>query len=137
MSKVLARSEIFAQSIDEGDLMEACYETASRTMFDSEPEGSKIREVADKFFEIARQYMGAVPKAGDHQVVVRAVRYMADVHAFSLLKDDAAWFRYTLEVLIELAYPCEPRTPEAAEFLADIEKGLIRARGKTALRGSA
>jgi len=61
------------------------------TMFDSEPEGSKIREVADKFFEIAQQYLGAVPKAGAHHVVVRAVRYMADVHAFSLIKDDAAW----------------------------------------------
>jgi hypothetical protein len=44
---------------------------------------------------------------------------------------------YSLEVLVELAYPCEARTPEAAEFLADIEKGLIRARGKSALRGSA
>jgi hypothetical protein len=82
--------KIFAQSIDEGVLMEACYETASRTMFDSEPESSKIKEVADKFFEIAKQHVGAVPKSGDHQVVVRAVRYMADVYAFSRLKDDAA-----------------------------------------------
>jgi len=82
--------------MDEGALMEACYETASCTMFDSEPESSKIKEVADRFFEIAKQYVGAVPKAGDHNVVVRAVRYMADVHAFSLLKDDAAWFRHTL-----------------------------------------
>ncbi|MGA8057003.1 MAG: hypothetical protein WB999_02080, partial [Candidatus Binataceae bacterium] len=94
-------------------LMAACYETASRTMFDSEPESSKIRQVADKFFEIAKQYVGAVPKTGDRQVVVRAVNYMAHVHAFSLLKDDAAWFRYTLEVLIELAYPGEVRPPAA------------------------
>ena len=93
--------------------MAACYETASRTMFDSEPESSKIRQVADKFFEIAKQYVGAVPKTGDRQVVVRAVNYMAHVHAFSLLKDDAAWFRYTLEVLIELAYPGEVRPPAA------------------------
>jgi hypothetical protein len=56
---------------------------------------------------------------------------------FSLLKDDAAWFPYTLEVLIELAYPGEVRPPEAAEFLADIEKGLVRARLQTAARGSA
>jgi hypothetical protein len=130
-------SNVFARSIDEGALMEACYETASRTTFDSEPESSKLKQVADKFFEIAKQYVGAVPKAGDHNVVVRSVRYMADVHAFSLVRDDAVWFRYTLEVLIELAYPGEVRTPEAAEFLTDIEDGLSRARKKTAIRGSA
>jgi hypothetical protein len=130
-------TKILARSIDEGALMEACYETASRTMFDSEPESSKIKEVADKFFEIAKQYVGAVPKTGDHQVVVRAVNYMTHVHGFSLLKDDAAWFRYTLEVLIELAYPGEVRTPEAAEFLADIEEGLVRAPVQTGARGSA
>jgi hypothetical protein len=49
----------FAGSIDEGALMEACYETASRTVFDSEPESSKLKQVADKFFEIAKQYEGA------------------------------------------------------------------------------
>jgi hypothetical protein len=130
-------SKVFARSMDEGALMEACYETASRAMFDSEPESSKLKQVADKFFEIAKQYAGAVPKAGDYNVVVRAVRYRADVHASSLVRDDAPWFRYTLEVLIELAYPGEVRTPEAAEFLADIEDGLIRARKKSALRGSA
>jgi hypothetical protein len=46
----------FAQSIDEGALMKACYENASRTMFDSEPQSSKITQVAKKsFFEIAKQ----------------------------------------------------------------------------------
>ena len=126
-----------SQSVDEYALMEACYETASRTMFDSEPEPSRIKEVADKFFQIAKDYLGAVPKAGDDNVVVRAVHYIAEVHAFWLLKDDTAWFRYTLEVLIELAYPGEVREPAAAEFLADIEEGLSRARGQISLRGSA
>ena len=61
------------RSVDERALMAACYTTASPTMFDSEPESSKIRQVADKFFEIAKQYVGAVPKTGDRQVVVWAV----------------------------------------------------------------
>jgi hypothetical protein len=65
-------SALPSQSVDEYALMEACYETASRAMFDSEPEPSKIKEVADKFFQIAKDYLGAVPKAGDHNVVVRA-----------------------------------------------------------------
>lgn len=125
--------KILGHSIDHGALMEACYETASRMMFDSEPESSKIKQVADKFFDIAKQYVGAVPKAGDRQVVVRAVNYIAQVHAFYLLKDDAAWFRYTFEALIELAYPGEVRPTEAPEFLADIEKGLRRARERRAL----
>jgi hypothetical protein len=125
------------QSIDEQALMAACYETASRTMFDSEPESSKIREVATKFFDLAMQSIGAVPKAGDPNVIVRAVRYMAEVHAFSLLKDDSAWFRHTLETLVELACPAEVRTPEVIEFLMDIEKGLRRARGNNASRGFA
>jgi hypothetical protein len=28
------------------------------TMFDSEPESSKLKQVADQFFDIANQYMG-------------------------------------------------------------------------------
>jgi hypothetical protein len=74
------------------------------------------------------QYVGAVPKAGDRNVVVRAVRYMAEVHAYSMLKDDTTWFRHSLETLIELAYPGEVRTPEAVEFLTDI-------RGKQSANG--
>jgi hypothetical protein len=102
-------------------------------MFDSEPESSKKREVAVKLFDVTMQYVGAVPKAGDRNVVVRAVRYMAEVHAYSLLKDDTTWFRHSLETLIELAYPGEVRAPEAVEFLTDIEKGLCRARGMSTL----
>jgi hypothetical protein len=41
-------TKVLAQSLDDGALMEACYETASRTMFDSEPESLKIKEVADQ-----------------------------------------------------------------------------------------
>jgi hypothetical protein len=82
-------NKIFGHSINDGALMKACFETASRTMFDSEPESSKIREIADRVL---------------------------------------VWFRYMLEVLIELAYPGEVRPPKAAEFLADIEKGLRLAR---------
>jgi hypothetical protein len=78
------------QSVDEWALMEVCYKTALRTLFDSEPESSKIREVADKIFDVAIQYAGAVPRFGDRNVVVRAVRYMAEVHANCLLRDDAA-----------------------------------------------
>jgi hypothetical protein len=40
--------------------------------------------------------VGAVTKTGDNQVVVRAINYMAHVHAFSLLEDDAVWFPYTV-----------------------------------------
>ena len=125
--------KILGHSIDDGALMEACYETASRTMFDSEPESSIIKEVADKFFDIAKQYVGAVPKAGDRQVVVRAVNYFAHVHAFSLLKDDAAWFRYTLEALIELAYPGEVRPPEAAPSSSQTSKRVYGKHARRAL----
>jgi hypothetical protein len=56
-------SALPSQSVDEYALMEACYETASRTMFDSEPEPSKIKEVADKFFQIAKDYLwGRCPR---------------------------------------------------------------------------
>jgi hypothetical protein len=39
-------------------------------MFNSEPELSGIRAVAEKFFDIAREYSGSVPD--DPNVVVRA-----------------------------------------------------------------
>ena len=99
-------------------------------LFDSEPTGSNIRTVADKFFKIAREHAGFVPKDSDDNAVIRAVRYIAHVHARSYLGDDTAWFHHTLNVLLELAHPSEILTPEAAKFLADIEKGISEARGQ-------
>jgi hypothetical protein len=116
--------------MDEDTLMAACYEVAAKTMFDCESKGSNIRAVANKFFKIAREHAGFVPKDSDDNAVVHAIRYMAQVHARPYLRDDTTWFHHTLNVLLELAYPSETLTPEAANFLADIEKGISKARGQ-------
>jgi hypothetical protein len=112
------------------DMMAACYEVAAKTMFDSEPTGSNIRSVAHKFFKIAREHAGFVPRDSDDNAVVHAIRYMVHVHARPYLRDDTTWFHHTLNVLLELAHPSETLAPEAADFLADIEKGITRARGQ-------
>jgi hypothetical protein len=91
------------RGMDEKALMDACYGLASKTMFNSEPEPSGIRAVAEKFFSVAREHSGFVPESEDRNVVVRAVRYIAEVHAFSYQRDDTRWFHQTLTVLLELA----------------------------------
>jgi hypothetical protein len=42
------------------------------------PKARKIKEVADTFFEIAKQYVGAVPKGGDRNVVVTAIAMLRE-----------------------------------------------------------
>jgi hypothetical protein len=116
--------------MDEDTLMAACYEVAAKTMSGSEPTGSNIRAVANKFFQIAREHAGFVPKDSNDNAVVHAVRYMAYVHARPYLRDDTTWFHHTLNVLLELAHPSEALTPEAAGLLADIEKGMAKVRGQ-------
>ena len=76
------------RGIDDKALMDACHELASKTMFDSEPEPSGIRAVAERFFNIASEHSGFVPESEDRSVVIRAVRYVAQVHAFAYQRDD-------------------------------------------------
>jgi hypothetical protein len=116
--------------MDEKALMDACYELASKTMFNSEPEPSGIRAVAEKFFNIAREHSGFVSESEDRNIVVRAVRYITEVHAFSYQRDDTRWFHQTLTVLLELAHPSEVPGPDGEPFLNDIEGGIRRARSR-------
>jgi hypothetical protein len=77
-----------------------------------------------------------VPKDSDDNAVVHAIRYMAHVHARPYLRDDTTWFHHTLNVLLELAYPSETLTPEAANFLAHIEKRNKQSTGSDFLKVS-
>jgi hypothetical protein len=121
---------ILPGAMDEGALMDACYELASRMMFKSEEEPSGIRLVAEKFFTIAREHSGFVPESEDRNIVVRAVCYVAEVHAFYHEKGDIRWFHEALTILLELAHPSE--TPGAAgePLLSDIEEGIRKARSR-------
>jgi hypothetical protein len=97
--------------------MDACYELASKTMFDSEPEPSGIRAVAAKFFNIALEHAGFVPQSEDRNVIARAVYYIAQIHAFAYQRDDTRWFHQALTVLLELAHPSETPGPIGEAFL--------------------
>jgi hypothetical protein len=77
-----------------------------------------------KFFGIAREYCGFVPAGEDPNVVVRAVRYITEVHGFSYLKDVTVWFHQTLNVLLELVHPSQALAPKGTDFLEDIAAGI-------------
>jgi hypothetical protein len=51
-------------------------------------------------------------------------RYLAEVHAMPPMKKDILWFRYMLEVLVELACPNSSATPEEFPLLMDIENRI-------------
>jgi hypothetical protein len=97
-------------------------------MFDSEPEPSKIRGAAEKLFRVAREHRSFVPAGEDPEVVARAVRYIAQVHALPYHRDDTSWFHQTLTVLLELAHPSERLSSEAGDFLRDLEAGIRKSR---------
>ncbi len=72
--------------------MKACYENASRTMFDSEPQSSKITQVAKKsFFEIAKQ-----------DAWVRCPRLETTRSSWPLYRDSANHSDSSVPVLLDL-----------------------------------
>jgi hypothetical protein len=103
---------------------------ASKTMFNSEPEPLGHTNGRGEVLQIAREHSGFVPQSEDRNVVVRAVCYITQVHAFSYQRDDTRWFHQTLTVLLELAHPGEIPGPAGEPFLTDIEAGIRRARSR-------
>ena len=117
--------------MDEKALMDACHELASKTMFNSEPEPSGIRAVAEKFFNIAREHSGFVPESEDRKISL-CVRYATSLRFmhFPIRETTPGGSIRLLTVLLELAHPSEIPGPDGEPFFTDIEGGICRARSR-------
>ena len=86
---------------------------------------ASIEAVAEQFFKITEEYKDFVTEQGrDRNLIVHAVRYLADKHAIPPMRDNTQWFSDMFEVLIELACPNTGATRKSCEFLRDVEDGI-------------
>lgn len=118
--------------LDVSDLRAACYEVARGTMWDLRPiDASIIERHAEQLFTIAQNYEDYLKQQGrDPNIIARAVRYLAHVHAMPPMSNDVRWFTSMLMVLIELVCPNTVVSRDAEFFFRDIEMGIACARAE-------
>lgn len=116
--------------LSQESLTAACYDVANRTMSARRPvDVASIEAVAKRFCDIAAEHEDFLVEQGrDPNLIVRAVRYLADKHAIPPMRNDTRWFSDMLEVLIEIACPNCGTTKDIEAFLRDIEDGIAVGR---------
>jgi len=116
--------------LDHAELHAVCYRAAQKTMMDVRPtDVQRIQKLADTFYTICLEHISRVIAQGrDPNIVVRAVKYLADTHAIQPMHDSTEWFFFMLRALLELACPETVKNRGALDFFSDIEEGLALAR---------
>jgi hypothetical protein len=107
----------------------ACIETARRVLWQpkekKQPTENEVEVMAKRFEREALHHLEfVVSQRRDPNLLVRAVRYLAYVHAMPPMRDDICWFSDMLDVLVELACPNAGLPPRGKEFVTDIRRGL-------------
>lgn len=112
------------------ELHAACYVTAQKTMMDARPiDVRRIKKLADTLYTISLEHISRVKAQGrDPNIVVRAVKYLADTHAIQPMHDSTEWFFFMLRALLELACPERINNSDSLDFIKDIEEGLALTR---------
>ncbi|MDD2335835.1 MAG: hypothetical protein PHD01_04575 [Geobacteraceae bacterium] len=115
--------------LNHAELHAACYITAKKTMMDARPtDVQRIKKLADTFYTLCLEHIGRVKALGrDPNIVVRAVKYLADTHAIQPMHDSTEWFFFMLRALLELACPEKVNNRDSLVFFTDIEEGLAQA----------
>jgi hypothetical protein len=119
-------------NLNHAELHAACYVAAQRTMMDARPmDVQRIQKLADRFYAFCLEHISRVKALGrDPNIVLRAVKYLADTHAIQPMHDSTEWFFFMLRALLELACP-EKLTPgDSLDFLTDIAEGVSLARSR-------
>jgi hypothetical protein len=104
----------------------ACREVAKAVLWQNGAVSTDLVEtLGAKFLKIAEEHQDFVRRQRESdEVIERAVRYIAHVHAIPPSGTDTNWFCQTLSILMELAVPNSGLTPEASEFLACVQEGI-------------
>lgn len=116
--------------LDHAELHAACYQAAQKTMMDARPtDVQRIQKLSDTFYAFSLEHVSRLKIQGrDPNIVVRAVKYLAETHAIQPMHDSTEWFFFILRALLELACPERRTNRVAREFFRDIEEGLAFAR---------
>ncbi len=116
--------------LNHAELHAACYVAAQKTMMDARPmDVQRIQKLADTFYTFCLEHISRVKAQGrDPNIVVRAVKYLADTHAIQPMHDSTEWFFFMLRALLELACPERVKNSDSLDFYTDIEEGLAVAR---------
>jgi hypothetical protein len=69
-----------------------------------------------------------VGQGRDPNLVVEAVRYLAQVHAIPPHEGNMEWFRTALEILVELACPNAGVTEAQRKFFEELEEGIAESK---------
>jgi len=94
-------------------------------------DAAKVQSLADSFYEIAINHLELIgSKNRDPNLLIRALRLLEQIDAVPPAEDEQQWFQHSLSVLIELACPSVRHTEESAEFLTDVEDGIVEARSE-------
>ncbi|SNT02067.1 hypothetical protein SAMN05216374_2334 [Tardiphaga sp. OK246] len=113
-------------STGENDLKSACFELARTTKWSRKPiDAELLSSLAVKFEEIAR---GFVEESLDRDIplIVKAVRYLNQVHALPPMDEDTSWFYNMLSVVVEIARPNTVVDERGKPFLEEMQKGIHR-----------
>lgn len=109
------------------ELYEACFSVAQATHWQSRPiSADAIQKYAGELYKEALiQVESAESLGGSIEVVTRAVRYIEQAHAIPPVGNDVSWFSTVLQTLMEVVYPNTQLKGQAAEFLFDMENGIL------------
>ncbi len=120
-------------NLNKDALFDACKKAADQTLWQT-PSPNDISDIIDSeqvnkttlgYYKEALFYEEfVVDQKQDPNLITRAVLYLSHSHAIPPRKEDLAWFKYMLEVLIELACPNVIHSKETSQFLFDIEKRI-------------
>lgn len=116
--------------LDRKALHEACLDVARSIHWKKKLTDEILIDVSSKrYFDAALHYEDfIIGQERDPNIIVRAIKYIANKHAIPPMKHDLDEFSTALEVLIELACPNTGTEPEQEQFFQDIEEGLQDAR---------
>ena len=86
---------------------------------------AELQTMTEKFYKAALFYLEHIESLeGKPEILVKAIRYIDDVHAIPPLRNNYEWFDYTLGALIELACPNSRLNKNNLDFLNDVEAGI-------------
>jgi hypothetical protein len=115
----------------EDELQAACYEVARITGWKhKEPLSTSLDAVtpmALRYAGIARHHADQLAEGGqDPNIIIRAIRYLAEQHAIPPMGDDIRWFSDMVDVLMGIVLwegqPAEPTT----DFFKDLQAAIAR-----------
>ena len=114
---------------DSAAALAACYDIARSANWqkDSAVEYSAdaVTPEALRFFDVAKMHAAGMEMNGeDPSIVVRAVQYIAHVHATPQTSGDGVWFGYMLEALLEIVRACSGPSPQMSPFLRDVQRSV-------------